>query len=99
MGCLRGEIIDLIEGIKPSFLFMKANGSRLRALTTNFGHNLNPDWSPDGRTIVFDHYETTAFYPGDLFLINADGTGLTELYESPGDDWGANWQPLDADDD
>jgi Tol biopolymer transport system component len=39
-----------------------------------------PDWSPDGSRIAF--YRYYPFGPsdyGDLFVINADGTGLTQL--------------------
>jgi len=48
---------------------MNADGSRQRQLTKTFGKY--PDWSPDGRHIVFS---------GDrLYIVNADGSKLTAL--------------------
>ena len=53
------------------------DGSNQTVLDPDGAH---PDWSPDGRKIAFHRY-----YPfgpsdyADLFVINADGTGLTQL--------------------
>src|SRR5207248_7850818 len=37
---------------------------------------LNPDFSPDGKRIVFPHDMTGAL---ELYVINADGTALTQI--------------------
>jgi Tol biopolymer transport system component len=48
---------------------MEADGSRQTRLAGVFGKY--PDWSPDGRRIVFS---------GDrLYIVNADGSGLKPL--------------------
>jgi Tol biopolymer transport system component len=49
----------------------------------------NPAWSPDGTRIVFN---TTVVQGGSLFVMNADGSGFTQLirgdFAKPGsDDW------------
>ncbi len=44
----------------------------------------DPAWSPDGRQIAFVHYDHS------LYVVNADGTGLTRL-EPEGRD--PNWSP------
>jgi TolB protein len=66
---------------------MKANGRDVRQLTQNFNNNLNPSWSPDGQKIVFDHgvidFTTGEFFPTDLYVINNDGTGLTQITNTP----------------
>jgi len=47
----------------------------LTQLTTSF--STNPAWSPDGSKIVFNDRE-------DLWLINADGSGLTQFTDDLG---------------
>jgi eukaryotic-like serine/threonine-protein kinase len=55
-----------------------------------------PSWSPDGERLVFispcsGNSET---YPGAaMFIINADGSGLTLLPSSPGGDFDPSWSP------
>lgn len=50
----------------------------------------NGAWSPDGSQIVF---ESNRDGDVDLYLINFDGTGLTQLTDDPGFDGDAAWSP------
>lgn len=59
-----------------------------RAITVQLTHqdrgygNTFPAWSPDGREIMFVHTEATGLgssYGGDLYRINADGSGQRQL--------------------
>ena len=54
--------------------------------------------SPDGQRLAFLGCEAGAsdpcLYPGDLFVVNTDGTGLEKLVEpSTGIPWGPEWSP------
>lgn len=53
-------------------------GLNIRHLTQMAGVETEPVWSPDGTTIAFAGSETTGGAL-DIFVINADGTGLTNL--------------------
>jgi Tol biopolymer transport system component len=62
---------------------VRSNGHGLRQITQLSGDAVAPDWSPDGRTIVFEHD-----LPGDegatVELVNADGRDRTTLVQDPG---------------
>jgi Tol biopolymer transport system component len=70
------------------------------APTVPEAHELTPDtgdddywavWSPDGTRIAFDRTGPSAF--GDIWVMNADGSGQKRLTTSPGDDLGSAWSP------
>ncbi|NWF67676.1 MAG: PD40 domain-containing protein [Chloroflexi bacterium] len=52
--------------------------------------NRYPAWSPDGSLIAF-HANPLGNY--DLYIMNADGTNLHQLTDSPADDAMASWSP------
>ena len=57
-------------------------GGAASRLTEVVQEATEPDFSPDGRRIVFQSYQDGNFH---LFLIGADGTGLTRLTEGAAD--------------
>ena len=65
---------------------MNTDGSGQVPLTTN-RFDTAPEWSADGSRIVFES-------EGDIFIMNADGTGRTNLTNSPTiDDGSPTWSP------
>ena len=68
---------------------MMQNGTHKRQLTS-FGSF--PDFSPDGRRVVFNGREPGATAP-DIYVINVDGTGLTRLTTDRGFDAFPAWSP------
>jgi Tol biopolymer transport system component len=72
---------------------MNADGSDLRQLTDTPGRDLEPDWSPDGQTIV---YSSARDNPNSvqLYLMDADGASQRPVMAfSPADHLGARWSP------
>lgn len=57
--------------------------------STNF-NDRSPVWSPDGRRIAF-----TSQHNGnaEVYVVNADGSGLTNLSQSPAEDRYPTWSP------
>jgi Tol biopolymer transport system component len=76
---------------------MRAGGSQLRRITlprTRTAEDNDPQWSPDGRRLVFVRKNVTATPAGGqaVFVVNADGSGLRritpwKLRAGDGPDW------------
>ena len=49
---------------------------------TDLGAGYWPAWSPDGSKIAFEFYDPAVAEP-EIFVMNADGTGRTNLTQSP----------------
>jgi Tol biopolymer transport system component len=80
---------------------ISVDGTGFRQLTHVYGGADEPAWSPDGREVVFA-YETSTTKHGkttwddDLYIINADGSGLRPLVRGKADTDDPAWQPTTA---
>jgi hypothetical protein len=95
-----GRIVFVSDRADRRFLqlwTMNPDGTDPRQLTFGSDDKQTPRWSPDGRRILYSK-------PGgrddlgqdlglDLFVINADGSGETNLTNSVGDDVQGRWAP------
>lgn len=75
---------------------INSDGSDNKQITHLPDGACQPDWSPDGKQLVFISpcQGKKDTYPGSsLFIINADGTGLTPLVTLPGGDFEPAWSP------
>jgi Tol biopolymer transport system component len=74
------------EGTAPLYT-MNADGSDQRELQRDSVYR--PRWSPDGSRLVFER----GVWPGRIYVINADGTGLRELTTVEGNQRAPEWSP------
>ena len=76
---------------------MRPDGSNLRQLTSITAINWFPEYSPDETRIVFhsnvDDSQLSDSGDFNLYMMNADGTGLRRLTELPGQELHAKWHP------
>jgi Tol biopolymer transport system component/putative hemolysin len=70
---------------------MNAEGSDLNRLTEGEANSLAGPWSPDGTRIVYTAFGLTT---SDIMVMNADGSGLVNLTNTPDIDEGfPSWSP------
>jgi subtilisin family serine protease len=76
---------------------MNADGTDQVRLTNNNSSNIiynNPQWSPDGKKIIFDTYDCANNQNhSDIFVIDADGSNQRQLTTDPGGDEEPCWSP------
>ena len=63
----------------------------LANLTRHPARDTSPTWSPDGARIAF---VTGRDGNDEIYIMNADGSGLRNLTQHPADDWSPAWSPV-----
>ena len=79
------------DGYYQLFVLDLADGST-RQLTFDSGNKGHPHWSPDGQRIVYEA-ESADAKKRDIFIMNADGSGIQNLSNNPADDYYPSWNP------
>jgi TolB protein len=82
-------------------MLVAPDGSGLRAFARGL-RGSSPAWSPDGRRLAFTSYRDrngrqcgrdSCRWLGELYVVDADGTGLKRLTKNRLDDRSATWSP------
>jgi Tol biopolymer transport system component len=71
----------------------KPNGTAVHRLTSTPGRRDSelPEWSPDGQRIAFD--TRLEFDEAQIYVMNAEGSNITQLTSGPGVQRAAGWSP------
>ncbi|HMG76526.1 MAG TPA: hypothetical protein VK582_23825 [Pyrinomonadaceae bacterium] len=92
-----GKKIAFVKDFKGIFV-MNPDGSGQTQILDGVGAGFSsitsfPNWSPDGKKLVFNGVIKGSPNGADIYVINADGTGLTQLTTDPADDSSPAWSP------
>jgi TolB protein len=80
---LKGATQETPRGFDSSIALIDADGGNLRRLTPRRGPDeVNPNWSPDGASIVFERNRLFDVRQSDIWQMNADGSGKRRLTKS-----------------
>jgi Tol biopolymer transport system component len=71
---------------------------KVRRLTDNDRHDMAPSFSPDGKSLAFQRFTPPPrgeypVPPGDIYLINVDGSGERNLTDSEENEFAPAWAP------
>lgn len=81
-------VFQRFDGLRSDLFVMDADGSNLESLGVQ---GSQPSWSPDGTRIVFCYGRR--YRLNDIFVVNADGSGLTQLTDDREPDVLPSWSP------
>ena len=102
-----GDVIEFTRAVDGAYdiFSIRADGTSLRRLTAAPGNDAHGVWSADGKYIVFSSarlgfkdesplYDPPEFQPyGELFVMNADGSGQRPLTDNKVEEGTPAWQP------
>lgn len=81
------------DGADHEIYIMDLATRAVTRLTNNDVHDEGPAWSPDGRFIAFTRAATPTA-PGDIWVMNVDGSEQRALLTTPIIEESPDWQPL-----
>jgi len=71
-------------------IYVTTAAAQERNLTNDPGEDVDPSWSPDGKKLAWSSDRDGAF---NLFVANADGSGITKLTSGDAADLSPRWSP------
>jgi Tol biopolymer transport system component len=89
------KLVFKISRVNASDIYtMDASGGNVTRVTTDDLSEFFPVWAPDGKRIAYGREATDSGINDDLFVVNADGTGATNLTaQNTGPDLNPSWSP------
>jgi Tol biopolymer transport system component len=95
-----GKAVALSRPVRPHGDWELAIATRdgVRRLTDNDREDINPSFAPDRKSLVFEGFRTSkkgesSAPAGDIYVINADGTGERNLTKTAASESHPSWAP------
>jgi TolB protein len=83
---------DLTTSSNPQLVIINADGSNAKPLTSHpNSQDRSPSWSPDGKQVVYEAIHATNAFKQQLYVLNADGTGIKRISDGTVSDFGPVW--------
>ena len=79
-----------IAYVQESDIYIIDAGGGTPVRLTQTKANGAPRWSPDGARLAFSNWSVGS---GDVFIVNADGSGLTNVTQSSASEYDPSWSP------
>lgn len=76
----------------PQLWLMDSDGTNLQQLVTEGGHCDSPDWSPDGRFIVYSWQPPTR-WEHDIYVVEVSTSKIFQLTSRSGSNENPHWSP------
>jgi tricorn protease-like protein len=89
VSCVRNGQLAFVDGNSTNIYVVNSDGIGASAFTSNQGYS-DPAWSPDGSRIAFARYSEG---DQDIYVMNANGTGVVRLTDYRGSDYSPAWAP------
>jgi len=87
---IAGPVAFSTAGSSPGVFVIDPDGKAPRRVSGDLSGAIAPQWSPDGRRLLF----TTAGPGASIAVVDADGGGLTVVGQNNGTNRSPAWQPL-----
>ncbi len=78
---------------EPNLYLVDSSGKNLRQVTSYNFRSLYPDWSPDGKRLVFFSRHETNNEDDEIYTINLDGSEIERLTNWPKHNFCPRWSP------
>lgn len=87
---LSPDQLTIAISLQGTIWTIPVEGGKAKSVTDEMGDSQEPDWSPDGKKIVFHSYRDGTYH---IWMINKDGSDLTQLTSGISDNREPDWSP------
>jgi len=84
-------VVDTSNGDQRRIKLINPDGTNVRTITDWFSNMFSISWSRDSKRLLFDGFHNSG--TGNIFIVNADGSGLSVFFPYPSQCYMPAWSP------